>query len=83
MPVPAIGWPANNSICFSGVTLKRKACDDILLQDASFSIQSGESIALCGKGGKTAILLGICRILSPIAHLLKPKGKITIGGVDL
>ena len=72
-------WIKPPCIVFKKVSFKYEESDRFVLKDVSFTIESGEKLALVGLNGagKTTLIKLLCRIYDPT------KGKITVDGVDL
>jgi ATP-binding cassette subfamily B protein RaxB len=71
--------PANTRIEVEGLCFRHAEGDPWLLQDLSFAVQPGESVAIVGPSGcgKTTLLKLLLGLLRPCA------GTIRIGGQDL
>lgn len=76
---PYQGPPATPSIRFEGVSFRYNENEPWILQNASFEIRAGESVAIVGPSG-----CGKSTVLRLMLGLLDPQGgKIRIGGIDL
>ncbi len=75
-PVPR---PLNSGIVFENVTFHYPASKRKVLEDVSFSITPGETVALVGRNGcgKTTLAKLLCRLYDP------DQGKITLDSIDL
>ena len=67
------------SLTFENTSFKYPTAKEDTLKDISFSISSGETLAIVGKNGagKTTIIKLLCRLYKP------QKGRILINGVDI
>lgn len=67
------------SLTFENISFKYPTAKEDTLKDISFSISSGETLAIVGKNGagKTTIIKLLCRLYKP------QKGRILINGVDI
>lgn len=67
------------SLTFENISFKYPTAKEDTLKDISFSISSGETLAIVGKNGagKTTIIKLLCRLYKP------QKGRILINGVDM
>jgi ATP-binding cassette subfamily B protein len=75
-PVPR---PLNKGIVFENVHFHYPASKRKVLEDISFSIAPGETVALVGRNGcgKTTLAKLLCRLYDP------DQGKITLDNIDL
>jgi ATP-binding cassette, subfamily B, bacterial len=75
-PVPQ---PLRGEIRFENVTFVYPGAETEALNDVSFTVQPGETLAVVGRNGagKTTLFKLICRLYDPAA------GRILIDGVDL
>lgn len=67
------------TIVFDRVSFAYPGTDTLILKDVSFTITSGEKVALVGinGAGKTTLIKLLCRFYDPT------EGRITIDGIDL
>ena len=67
------------SLTFENSSFKYPTAKEDTLKDISFSISSGETLAIVGKNGagKTTIIKLLCRLYKP------QKGRILINGIDI
>lgn len=67
------------SLTFENISFKYPTAKEDTLKDISFSISSGETLAIVGKNGagKTTIIKLLCRLYKP------QKGRILINGIDI
>ncbi|MBW4577471.1 MAG: ABC transporter ATP-binding protein/permease [Aphanothece sp. CMT-3BRIN-NPC111] len=74
-----IPHPLQIGIQFEGVHFNYPNSSRPLLEDISFTIRAGETVALVGENGagKTTLIKLLCRLYDPT------KGKITLDGIDL
>ena len=83
MPVAAdpkpVPLPLKGEIAFEHVTFAYPGAESPALNDVSFTIKAGETMAVVGRNGagKTTLFKLICRLYDPI------EGRILIDGVDL
>ncbi len=83
MPVPAepkdVPQPVRGEIRFDHVTFAYPGAQTPALEDVSFTVAAGETLAVVGRNGagKTTLFKLICRLYDP------SKGSILIDGVDL
>ncbi|BFZ18446.1 hypothetical protein BsWGS_21482 [Bradybaena similaris] len=72
-------WPSTGRIQFIGVSLSYAPEDDLVLHHASFVIEGGEKIGICGRtgSGKTSATLAFFRMLDIT------EGTILIDGLDI
>ncbi|OWF53711.1 ATP-binding cassette sub-family C member 9 [Mizuhopecten yessoensis] len=71
-------WPENGEIEFRNVSLRYEENLDPVVNEASFILQGGEKIGICGRtgSGKSSLLLSLFRMID-ICH-----GQILIDGKD-
>ena len=71
--------PMRQGICFNKVSFQYSNSARRALQDISFQIKPGETIALVGENGcgKTTLIKLLCRLYDPTS------GEITIDGINL
>src|ERR1700694_885101 len=74
-PVPA---PMRGEIRFDNVTFAYPGADKTALNNLSFTVKAGETLAVVGRNGagKTTLFQLICRLYDPI------EGQILIDGID-
>ena len=83
MPGPAapkpVPEPLRGEIRFDHVTFAYPGADKPALDDVSFTVEAGETLAVVGRNGagKTTLFKLICRLYDPSA------GRILIDGVDI
>jgi ATP-binding cassette subfamily B protein len=83
LPVPQrpahLTLPLRRGIAFEGVTFAYPGTETPVLQDVSFTLDPGESVALVGHNGagKTTVVKLLLRLYDPDA------GRITLDGVDI
>jgi len=83
LPTPAnptpIPNPVRGEIRFDHVTFAYPGATENALNDLSFTVDAGETIAIVGRNGagKTTLFKLICRLYDPVA------GRILIDGIDI
>src|SRR5690349_7555454 len=83
LPVPAkpspVPQPLRGEITFEHVSFAYPGAEGTALDDVSFTVQPGETLAVVGRNGagKTTLFKLICRLYDPSA------GRILIDGVDV
>src|ERR1700682_353942 len=77
-PVP-VPNPVRGEITFDHVTFAYPGAAENALNDLSFTVDAGETIAIVGRNGagKTTLFKLICRLYDPVA------GRILIDGIDI
>ena len=77
-PVP-VPNPVRGEISFDHVTFAYPGAAENALNDLSFTVDAGETIAIVGRNGagKTTLFKLICRLYDPVA------GRILIDGIDI
>lgn len=76
---PPADWPQTGAVELSNVTAQYRHGLPNVLNNVSFSIQSGEKIGVCGRtgSGKSSLLLTLFRLVPILGE-----SKLTISGVD-
>lgn len=71
--------PLRGEITFDHVTFAYPGSDKPALEDVSFTVRSGETLAVVGRNGagKTTVFKLICRLYDPVG------GRILIDGIDI
>jgi len=80
-PVPAAGTAAvpRGALTFEGVTVRYPGRSGDAVQDVSFAVDPGETVALVGPSGA-----GKSTLLSALLGFVRPaEGRVLAGGVDL
>ena len=83
MPVPvkpvSVPQPLRGEIRFDHVSFAYPGSEGLALNDVSFTVKAGETLAVVGRNGagKTTLFKLICRLYDPI------EGRILIDGIDL
>jgi ATP-binding cassette, subfamily B, bacterial len=83
MPVPSlpvkVPQPMRGEVRFENVRFAYTGNDKNALEDVSFTVKAGETLAVVGRNGagKTTLFKLICRLYDPIG------GRILIDGVDI
>jgi len=77
-PVP-VPQPLRGEIRFENVTFAYPGSETLALDDVSFTVKAGETLAVVGRNGagKTTLFKLICRLYDP------SQGRILIDGIDL
>jgi ATP-binding cassette subfamily B protein len=77
-PVP-VPQPLRGEIRFEHVSFAYPGSENLALNDVSFTVKAGETLAVVGRNGagKTTLFKLICRLYDPTA------GRILIDGIDL
>ncbi|SNX62411.1 ATP-binding cassette subfamily C protein CydCD [Streptomyces sp. TLI_55] len=80
-PVPAAGTAAvpGGALTFEGVTVRYPGRSGDAVQDVSFAVEPGETVALVGPSGA-----GKSTLLNVLLGFVRPaEGRVLVGGVDL
>ena len=77
-------WPEQGSVEFKDVSLRYRPNTEIVLNNLSFKVQTGEKIGVVGRtgAGKSTICLSISRIVELCEGLIEIDG-IDIGKISL
>ncbi|XP_067128898.1 ATP-binding cassette sub-family C member 4-like [Centruroides vittatus] len=75
---PPSDWPQKGEIHFENVSLQYSKNKNVVLQNLSFRIYSGEKIGIVGRTGA-----GKSSVIAALFRMTEPTGKITIDGVNI
>ncbi|TMW58206.1 hypothetical protein Poli38472_011794 [Pythium oligandrum] len=72
-------WPRTGAITFDKVTMRYRPELELVLQDVSFTVNSGEKVGVCGRtgSGKSSLMSVLFRIVECTS------GRVMIDGVDI
>merc|ERR1711968_284546 len=74
-------WPQNGDIQVRGLSMRYREDTQLVLNNVTFAIQSGERVGVVGRtgSGKSSLMLSLLRLVEPVYSPGAP-GPISIGG---